>query len=242
MTLLWETLAEHSCRHSCGKSCRTPLWDTFVRHSCAWDTLVCHSCGTLSQDTLVGHSCGTLLSLLSDTLVALQVCKASDSCKISNSRVNPPKRAFPARLPQKLTRQVCKTSASHKASSKFTRQSSKMSASFPDFLKNSRFKSAKRAFRTRLQKSRVQSQGTLASGSPALPSSFVLPAPRNKARSHANPNVTATFTSTTTRNLINPSTFHEFFCSRDTQCSRIHVQESCTPKLIAFFSLPSGFE
>ena len=38
------------------------------------------------------------------------------------------------------------------------------------------------------------------------------------------------------------SSMKECGCSRDTQCSRIHVQESCTPKLIAFFSLPTGFE
>ena len=42
-----------------------------------------------------------------------------------------------------------------------------------------------------------------------LPSSFAIPAPPINVRSHANPNVTATFTSTTTHNLTIPCTCHE---------------------------------
>ena len=45
----------------------------------------------------------------------------------------------------------------------------------------------------------------------ALPSSFAIPAPPNDTRSHANPNVTATFTSTTTHNLPIPCACHESF-------------------------------
>ena len=41
LTLLWDTLVGHSCRHSCWKL----LLDT-------------HSCGKLFLDTLVRHSCG----------------------------------------------------------------------------------------------------------------------------------------------------------------------------------------
>ena len=43
----------------------------------------------------------------------------------------------------------------------------------------------------------------------ALPSSFASPAPPNNTRSHANPTVTATFTSTTTHDLTIPCACHE---------------------------------
>ena len=46
----------------------------------------------------------------------------------------------------------------------------------------------------------------------ALPSSFAIPAPPNNTRSHANPDVTATFTSTATHNLTIPGACHESFC------------------------------
>ena len=45
----------------------------------------------------------------------------------------------------------------------------------------------------------------------ALPSSFATPAPPNNTRSHANPSVTATFTSTTTHNLTIPCACHATF-------------------------------
>ena len=45
----------------------------------------------------------------------------------------------------------------------------------------------------------------------ALPSSFASPAPPNNTRSHANPTVTATFTSTTTHDLTIPCACHESF-------------------------------
>ena len=85
-----------------------------------------------------------------------------------------------------------------------------------DFLQKSRVKSPKRAFRTRLPQKlacqSLQSERFLrdflqnSSGNThrsthitALPSRFaIIPPPPNNTRSHANPNVTATFTSTTT--------------------------------------------
>ena len=45
----------------------------------------------------------------------------------------------------------------------------------------------------------------------ALPSSFAIAAPPSDTRSHANPNVTATFTSTTTHNLPIPCACQESF-------------------------------
>ena len=92
-----------------------------------------------------------------------------------------------ARSPQTVARQVSKTSVSYETSSK-THTS----------------KSAKRAFRTRKHPSEHTHHA-------ALPSSFAIPAPPNNIRSHANPNVTATFTSTTTHNLTIPCACHESF-------------------------------
>ena len=86
MSLLWDTLVQHSCRtllsclvaHSCGTSlqdtpvaCGTLLYSsrTLVGHSSRtllWDILAGHPCGL--RDTLVRHSCGTL-SYSSRTLV-----------------------------------------------------------------------------------------------------------------------------------------------------------------------------
>ena len=87
-----------------------------------------------------------------------------------------------------------------------------------DFLQKSHVKSPKRAFRRRLpQELTCQSlpnerfvrdflrQAEAPIGAQAaLPSSFAIPAPPNNTHSHANPYVTATFTSTTTHNLTIP--------------------------------------
>ena len=100
---------------------------------------------------------------------------------------------FRTRFPPKVTCQVPKTSVSYETSSK-THMS----------------KSAKRTFRTRLPpKVQIKTPIGAHTHHAALPSSFAIPAPSNDARSHANPNVTATFTSTTTHNLPIPCTCHE---------------------------------
>ena len=99
-----------------------------------------------------------------------------------------------ARSPQRVARQVSKTSVSYKTSSK-THTS----------------KSAKRAFRTRLPPKVKRKHPSEHTHHAALPSSFAIPAPPNNIRSHANPNVTATFTSTTTHNLPIPCACHESF-------------------------------
>ena len=98
-----------------------------------------------------------------------------------------------ARSPQKVARQVSKTSVSYETSSK-THTS----------------KSAKRAFRTRLPP-KVKRKPSEHTHHAALPRSFASPAPPNNIRSHANPNATATFTSTTTHNLTIPCACHESF-------------------------------
>ena len=99
-----------------------------------------------------------------------------------------------ARSPQRVARQVSKTSVSRETSSK-THTS----------------KSAKRAFRTRLPPKVKRKHPSEHTHHAALPSSFAIPAPPNNIRSHANPNVTATFTSTTTHNLTIPCACHESF-------------------------------
>ena len=68
----------------------------------------------------------------------------------SSSHVKSPKRAFRTRLPQKLTRQVSKTSVWYETSSKTHRSSLQKEHFVRDFLQNSHVKSPKRAFRTRL--------------------------------------------------------------------------------------------
>ena len=93
------------------------------------------------------------------------------------SHVKSPKRAFRRRLPRKVTCQVPKTSVSYETSSK-THMS----------------KSAKRTFRTRLPLKVQRKHPSEHTHHAALPSSFAIPAPPNDTRSHANPNVTATFT------------------------------------------------
>ena len=97
---------------------------------------------------------------------------------LQTSRCEAARRAFRTRLPPKVTRQVSKTSVSHETSSK-----SHMS------------KSAKRTFRTRLPPKVQRKHPSEHTHHAALPSSFAIPAPPNNIRSHANPNVTATFTS-----------------------------------------------
>ena len=105
----------------------------------------------------------------------------------------------------RVTLQVCKTSVSHE-----------------------HFKSTKRAFRTRLppkvtrqlsetslsyktsSQSRAGSRiGAHSSSSPAKQFCDSIPSPPSNTRSHANPNVTATFTSTTPCNLTIPCACHE---------------------------------
>ena len=55
----------------------------------------------------------------------------------------------------------------------------------------------------------------------ALPSSFASPAPPNNTRSHAKPNVTATFTSTTTHDLTIPCACHESFRSHTSNAHKV---------------------
>ena len=106
-----------------------------------------------------------------------------------------------ARSPQRVARQVSKTSASYETSSK-THSS----------------KSAKRAFRTRLPPKVKRKHPSEHTHHAALPSSFAIPAPPNNVRSHANPNGTATFTSTTTHTLTIPCACHESF--------RVHASDA----------------
>ena len=114
-----------------------------------------------------------------------------------------------ARSPQRVARQVSKTSVSFETSSK-THTS----------------KSAKRAFRTRLPPKVKRKHPSEHTHHAALPSSFAFPAPPNNIRSHANPNVTATLTSTATHNLTNPCACHESF--------RVHTSNAhkvlCLPR------------
>ena len=72
-------------------------------------------------------------------------------------------------------------------------------------------KSAKRAFRMRLPPKVKRKHPSEHTHHAALPSSFAIPAPPNNTRPHANPNGTATFTSTTTHNLTIPCACHESF-------------------------------
>ena len=88
-----------------------------------------------------------------------------------------------------------------------------------DLRRGLRVKSPKRAFRTRRPQKLTRDFLQKSSGNThrsthitqTLPSSFAIPAPPNNVRSHANPNVTATFASTTTHNLTIPCTCHESF-------------------------------
>ena len=159
-----------------------------------------HSCRTLLWDTPVGYTLRTRLP----PKVTLRGCKTSVSYETSSkshasslknerfvrdfiqkSHVKSPKRAFRTRLPPNVTCQVPKTSVSYETSSK-THMS----------------KSAKRTFRTRLPPKLQRKHPSEHTHHAALPSSFAIPAPPNDTRSHANPNVTATFTSTTTHKRL----------------------------------------
>ena len=111
---------------------------------------------------------------------------------LQKSHVKYPKRALRTRLPPKVTCQVSKTSVSYETSSK-THVS----------------KSLKRAFRVRLPPKVKRKHPSEHTHHAALPSSFASPAPPNNTRSHPSPNVTATFTSTTTHNLTIPCACHE---------------------------------
>ena len=148
-------------KHSCG----TLLRDTPVQHSCGtliwdtlWDTLLGHFCRTLLWDTLVGHTLRTRLP----PKVTLRGCKTSVSYETSSkshasslknehfvrdflqkSHVKSQKRAFPTRLPPKVTRQVSKTSVSFETSSKSHTSRLQNERFVRDFLKNSHVKVCK---------------------------------------------------------------------------------------------------
>ena len=81
-----------------------------------------------------------------------------------------------------------------------------------DFLKNSHVKVCKTSVSYETSsKSQAETPIGAHTHHAALPSSFAIPAPPNNIRSHANPNGTATFTSTTTHNLTIPCACHESF-------------------------------
>ena len=139
----------------------------------------------------MGHSCGTLEAVL---------------------------RACRTRRPPKVTLRGCKTSVSYETSSTshasslqnerfvVTCQVSKTSVSYETSSKTHMSKSAKMSISYETS-SKSQAETPIAEHThhAALPSSFAIPAPPNKIRSHANPNVTATFTSTTTHHLTIPT-------------------------------------
>ena len=132
----------------------------------------------------MGHSCESLLSRLLNKRFAQDFLK--------NSHVESAKRAFRSSLPPKFTLQSSKTSVSYETSSK-TRASSLQNEHFVrDFLQ-----------KLRVCKTSVSYETSSKSHASSLPS--------NNARSHANPNVTATFTSATPRNLTIPCACHETF-------------------------------
>ena len=152
-----------------------------------------HSCRTLLWDTLVGHTLHT-------------------------------------RLPPKVTLRGCKTSVSYETSSKSHAPSLKNERFVRDFLQKSHVKSLQneRFVRDFLQKSHVKVCKTNVSYETSSKSQAETPhrsthitqpcqavsrfqLPPNNTRSHANPNVTATFTSTTTHNLPIPCACHESF-------------------------------
>ena len=114
-------------------------------------------------------------------------------------------RAFRTRLPPKVTRQVSTTSVSYETSSKTHMSSLQTERFVRDFLKNSLVKVYK-GFLQKVKRKHPSEHTHHA----ALPSTFAIPAPPNNTRSHANPNVTATFTSTT-HNLTIPCACHESF-------------------------------
>ena len=150
----------------------------------------------------MGHCCGSLAEGCAGTgQIALSLAfRALDTRDLrrglrahgTNRTLACISRTRQARSPQRVARQVSKTSVSYETSSK-THMS----------------KSAKRAFRTRLPPKVKRKHPSEHTHYAALPSSFAIPAPPNNIRSHANPNVTATFTSTTTHNLTLPCACHD---------------------------------
>ena len=176
-----------------------------------------------------------------------RACKSAGHRRGFESHCGSAKRALRARLPPNVTRTVSKTSVTYRdflqshASSASYETSSK---SHPSSLQNERFvrsskthmsKSAKRAFRTRLPP-KVKSEHTHHA---ALPSSFAIPAPPNNTRSHANPNVTATFTSTTTHNLTVPCACHESFRVHTSNAHKVlHLPRNVTSVTPRNFTTP----
>ena len=179
-----------------------------------WDTL---------EGNLVGHCCTSSLQnerfvrdFLQESHVSSKIHSSSLQNErfardfLKNSHLKSAKQAFRTRLPSK-------SHASSLQNKRFAR----------DLLQKSRVKSPKRMFFVRdfLQNSPVkvskssiwyETSSKVKREAPsehihqaALPSSFAIPAPPNNARSHANPNVTATFTPTTSRNLTIPCACHE---------------------------------
>ena len=106
----------------------------------------------------------------------------------------------------------CNTSVSYKTSSKSHTSSLQNERFVRDLLKNSHVKVCKTSVSYETSsKSQAETPVGTHTHHAALPSSFAIPAPPNNTRSHANPNVTATFTSTTTHNLTIPCACHESF-------------------------------
>ena len=155
--------------------------------------LVRRSCGTLLWDPLVGHSSRetsskTLTSSLQSERFVRDFLQKSRVKSPKRALRTSPKRAFRTRPPPKVTCQVSKTSVSYETSSK-THMS----------------KPAKRGFRTRLPP-KVQRKH------PSEHTQFRESSPSKQyTRSHANPNVTATFTSTIPHDLTIPCACHESF-------------------------------
>ena len=130
-------------------------------------------------------------------------CRAHSSYETSSKSHAARLQAFRTRLPPKVTRQVSKTSVSYETSSKSHMSSPQHERFVRDFLKNSQVKVCKTNVSHETSSKSPPSEHTHHA---ALPSSFAIPAPPSDTRSHANPHVTATFTSTTTHNL-QPSRF-----------------------------------
>ena len=202
-----------------GYSCRTLLRDTLVRHS--WATLL--------WDTLVGLPAPQIAPR---TKVALQSRQCSPAFRaldthdlrrgLRGHRTNRTlaciSRARHARSPQRVVWAPDKShSRLHFAHSARTISAEGCASSLQnerfvrDFLKTHTSKSAKRAFRRRLLPKVQRKHPSEHTHHAALPSSFAIPAPPNNICAHANPNVTATFTSTTTHNLTIPCACHESF-------------------------------
>ena len=117
----------------------------------------------------------------------------------TSSKIQPPSSlqivSREASLRTQLTLQVCKTtSGSYETSSKMLTSSLQNERFVRDFTQKCHVQLSKTSIS---YETSPQSQAGSPIGVhiPALPSSFAIPAPPNNTRSHANPNVTATFTS-----------------------------------------------